>query len=116
RSTKFGWAAPLFGSFAIESPEERRGLGLYAFLYFWKRSPQRSFDLAFPLFVSSRSEGGAFTFALPLNFYWRSGHEKNLLVFPLFYRNWDRKTSLTVTLLGYRSTAPDASKGALAWL
>ncbi len=37
-STKFGWAAPLLGSFTIGDPDRQRALGLLGFLYFWKRN------------------------------------------------------------------------------
>jgi len=81
-STKFGWAAPILGSFAIGDPDKGRAFGLLSFLYFWKRSPDSKFDVC-PLFVSSRSKESAFTYALPLNFYWRSGHESTLLIVPV---------------------------------
>jgi hypothetical protein len=87
KSTKFGWAAPLLASFKIENPDERRAYGLYALLYFWKRNERAgtSFDLLFPFFASKRSNDSAFTFFLPLNFYWRDGEEKNLLLLPLLW-------------------------------
>jgi len=69
KSTKFGWAAPLLGSFKIADPDGQRSFGLYGLLYFWKRSPTRAFDLGFPVFVSTRSPRSAFTFALPLIFF-----------------------------------------------
>ncbi len=118
RSTKFGWAAPLLGSFKIANPDEGKAMGLYGFLYFWKRAPGgRAFDLGFPLFVSKRSDASAFTFALPLNFYWRSGEEKHLLALPLLYRSWDRENQFALTPIGYGSSAPgNAEKGAIFWL
>jgi hypothetical protein len=117
RSTKFGWAAPLLGSFKIETPEEKKSWGLYAFLYLWSRSPQKSWDVAIPLFASKRSEASAFTWTLPLNFYWRSGSDKNLLVPPLFYYGSDPKSSTFASLFGYRSSAEGgASKGSFLWV
>jgi hypothetical protein len=117
RSTKFGWAAPLLGSFTIARPEEKSSWGLFAFLYLWARSPERSWDVAIPLFVSKRSEGGAFTWALPLNFYWRDQADKHLLVLPLFYWGSDPKSGIFVSPLGYRSSAEGgAAKGSLLWL
>ncbi|HEY4565610.1 MAG TPA: EB domain-containing protein, partial [Thermoanaerobaculia bacterium] len=116
-STRFGWAAPLLGSFKIEDPAEGRSSGLCAFLYYWRRSRTSSFDLAFPLFVSSRSTDSAFTYAIPLNFYWRSGSDSHLLALPLFYRSRDRDGSLLVSPIGYVSTAQGgAHRGAAAWL
>src|SRR5204862_6957403 len=62
-STKFGWAAPLLGSFRINNPAEGSGYGAYLFLYWWSRGPSRGFDLGFPLFVSKRSQASALTYA-----------------------------------------------------
>ena len=116
RSTKFGWAAPLLGSLKIGSPDERRAWGFWLFLYFWKRSPTSALDVS-PLFVSSRRAGGAFTWVLPLNFYWRSGNDKNLVIAPLLFRSWAAQRSLTVSPLGFRSTAEGgSSSGSVLWL
>ena len=78
KSTKFGWAAPLLLSFKVDDPEQQKSYGLYALLYFWKRDERAgtSFDLLLPLFASSRSRDSAFTWVLPLNFYWRTGDAK----------------------------------------
>jgi hypothetical protein len=116
-STRFGWAAPLLGSFRINNPAQGSAFGSYLFLYWWSRGPARGFDLGFPLFVSKRSQESAFTFALPLNFYWRSGNDKNLLALPLFYRNWHPKGSTFVSPLGYSSTAEGgAYRGSALWV
>lgn len=115
-SSKFGWAAPLLASFKIADPDRGRAFGLYALLYFWKRTPASAFDLGFPLFVSRRSQAGAFTFALPLNFYWRSADRKRLLAIPFFYRGWDDRDDTFASLLGYRSRAGDNTRGSLFWL
>ena len=55
RSTKFGWAAPIFGSFEIDDPDHKSSFGALAFLYWWKRSPSRDRDVLFPLLFSTRS-------------------------------------------------------------
>jgi hypothetical protein len=116
-STKFGWAAPLLGSFRIDHPDQGSAWGSYLFLYWWSRGPGRGFDLGFPLFVSKRSTEGAFTYALPLNFYWRNGNDKNLLALPLFYWNHSPTSSTLVSLIGYWSTAEGGSlKGSAAWI
>ncbi len=124
RSTRFGWAAPLLASFKIDNPGQQRSFGLYALLYFWKRNERAgtAFDLLFPLFASSRSPDSAFTFALPLNFYWRDGGNTNLLALPIFY--WGKTVSpagiknghTLVTPLGYHSRSRDNHRGAIAWL
>jgi hypothetical protein len=116
-STKFGWAAPLLGSFRVNNPAQQSSFGSILFLYWYKRGPGRGFDLGFPLFVSKRSEDSAFTFALPLNFYWRSGNDKNLLALPLFYWNWHPKGATFVSPLGYHSLAEGgAYRGSILWL
>ena len=122
RSTKFGWAAPLLLSFKIENPDERRSMGLYALLYFWKRNERAgtAFDVLFPLFVSSRSSERAFTYALPLNFYWRRGAGDNarshLLLLPLLYRSKRPDGATTVSLLGYGQSRGENRNGSLLWL
>jgi hypothetical protein len=121
-STKFGWAAPLLGSFQINNPEQGRSFGLYALLYFWKRNERAgsSFDLFIPLFASSRSKESAFTWVLPLNFYWRNGvserAETNLLVLPLFYRNHSAQGGTLVSPFGYYSRAGENRRGSALWL
>ena len=67
------------------STKLRRSAGAAGYLYWWRRGPQKSFDLFFPVFVSSRSADHAFTYAVPLNFYWRNADDANLLAVPLFY-------------------------------
>lgn len=116
-STKFGWAAPLLGSFKIARPAQQRAFGSYLFLYWWSRAPARNRDLLFPVFFSTRSPQDAFTFALPLTFYWRSGSTKNLLLPPLFFSRWHPNGATFVSPVGYRSRAEGgASRGALLWL
>ncbi len=118
KSSTFGWAAPLLGSFKIADPALAKSYGLFGFLYFWKRNQAAgtAFDLGFPLFVSIRSRGSAFTFALPLNFYWRSGDETNTLALPFFYRFKSPSDGVFVSPFGYSSTATNSTKGAFAWL
>jgi hypothetical protein len=114
-STKFGWAAPLLGSFTIGDPDKGRALGLLGFLYFWKRSPERKFDVS-PLFVSLRSKESAFTYALPLNFYWRSGDESTLLIVPVGIRHATPKGGYFGSWLGYSSVDGENKTGSFLWL
>ena len=114
-STKFGWAAPLAGSFTIGDPDRGRAFGLLGFLYFWKRSPDHKFDVC-PLFVSSRSKDFAFTYALPLNFYWRSGNEATLLIVPVGIRHTSPKGGYFGSWLGYSSVDGENKTGAFLWL
>ncbi|MEO8213012.1 MAG: hypothetical protein ABI560_07460 [Myxococcales bacterium] len=115
-SNKFGWAAPLLGSFKVADPDKGRGFGAWVFLYWWKRTPTTAFDLGFPLFVSSRSAASAFTFALPLNIYWRNGADAHTLAIPFFYRETGKNSSSVYSLLGYYDRNGPASDGAVAWL
>ena len=137
RSTRFGWAAPLLLSFKVADPTAQRSFGLYGLLYFWKRNEkaQTAFDLLFPLFVSKRSPAKAFTFALPLNFYWRNGDTSRLLALPLYYRMrspqagaatdlllplfyWrrDRDGGTLGSPLGYYSRSGGNKNGAALWV
>ena len=66
-SSKYGWAVPLAGTFRIKNPEANTSFGAALALYWWRRAPDKAFDLGVPLFVSWRSSASAFTYALPLN-------------------------------------------------
>ena len=114
-STKFGWAAPFLGSFSIGDPDNGRAFGLLGFLYFWKRSTDSKVDVC-PLFISSRSKESAFTYAVPLNFYWRSGHESTLLIVPVGFRHIDPQGGYFGSWLGYSSLDGDNKAGAFLWL
>ena len=69
-----------------------------------------------PLFISSRSKESAFTYAVPLNFYWRSGHESTLLIVPVGFRHIDPKGGYFGSWLGYSSLDGDNKAGAFLWL
>ena len=56
KSTKYGWAAPLFGSFTAADPAHGKAFGALAFLYWWDRSPEARTDFLFPLFLYWRQE------------------------------------------------------------
>jgi len=114
-STKFGWAVPMFGSFKIADPAHQSSFGAFAFLFWWKRSPTRDRDVS-PLYFSTRSPEGAFTFALPLTFYWREKDDQNWLVLPLLYANHTKKGGSLYSLIGYHTRDGDQSDGSLLWL
>jgi len=114
-STKFGWAAPLLGSFTIGDPDKGRAFGLLSFLYFWKRAPNDKLDVC-PLFISSRSKESSFTYALPLNFHWRTGNESTLLIIPVGFRQTDPKGGTFGSWLGYSSVDGENKTGAYLWL
>ena len=116
KSTKFGWAAPLLGSFTVADPDHGKAFGALAFLYWWHRAPDAGTDLLFPLFVYSRTKTSAFGFALPLNFYWRSGDESHTLAIPLALgHSWKNGASL-YSPFGYQSREGAESDGSLLWL
>jgi hypothetical protein len=114
-STKFGWAAPLLGSFTIGDPDRQKALGLLGFLYFWKRNGDDKFDVS-PLFISTRSKQSAFTFALPLNFYWRNESGSNLLILPIGLRHTNKDGGYFGSLLGYSSVEGESKSGSFLWL
>ncbi|MGD0837217.1 MAG: hypothetical protein ABSB49_11310 [Polyangia bacterium] len=115
-STKFGWAAPPFLSFKIGDPDHGRAFGMWLLLYFWTRAPDSKLDLLFPFAFSIRSQQSAFTWAVPLNFYWRSHDDKNLLALPFFYRNEHKDGGNFVSWLGYASAEGKNTNGAYLWL
>ena len=116
RSTKFGWAAPLLGSFEIADPDRSSSFGALVYLYWWKRSPKVNRDFAFPLFYSRRSPKDSFTYAVPLTFYWRNKDDKNLLVLPLLYGNQHKNGGALYSLIGYHTREGPETAGALFWL
>jgi hypothetical protein len=116
KSSTFGWAVPILGSFAIHDPESGRGLGAVAFLYWWRRTPHHALDIGFPLFASTRSQNDSFTYVLPLNFAWRHNDDERLLVLPLFYGRSHKNGSSFYTLLGYDRREGTRQSGAAFWL
>jgi hypothetical protein len=115
-STKFGWAAPPLASFKVGDPDHGKAFGMWLLLYFWTRTPESKFDLLFPFAISTRSKNSAFTYAVPLNFYWRNKDDQNLLSIPFFYRNVTPAGGTFASLLGYASVENKATTGAFLWL
>jgi hypothetical protein len=114
-STKFGWAAPLLGSFTVGDPDRQKAFGLLGFLYFWTRNNDHKFDVS-PLFISSRSKEKAFTFAWPLNFYWRNAEGANLLILPFGFRHTNKEGGYFGSLLGYSTVEGESKTGSFLWL
>lgn len=127
-STKFGWAAPLLGTFKVGNPDRGSSFGAVAFVYWWSRRPddsadgatkgdsRRAWDLLLPLFFSTRSQKSAFTFALPLTFYWRRDADRHTLAIPFFYRHaWKDGASL-YSPLGYHRREGARASGSLLWV
>ncbi len=115
-STKFGWAAPPLLSFKVGDPDHGKAFGMWFLLYFWTRTPDSKFDLLFPFAISTRSKNSAFTYAVPLNFYWRSRDDENLLSIPFFYRNRKPSGGTFASPLGYSSVENKATTGSFLWL
>lgn len=115
-STKFGWAVPPLLSFKVGDPDHGKAFGLWFLLYYWSRTPESKFDLLFPFAISTRSKDSAFTYAVPLNFYWRSGEDRNLLSIPFFYRNTTPTGGNFASVLGYQSIEGRATTGSYLWL
>jgi hypothetical protein len=115
-STKFGWAVPPLLSFKVGDPDKGKAFGLWFLLYYWSRTPESKFDLLFPFAISTRSKDSAFTYAVPLNFYWRSGQDRSLLSIPFFYRNTTPTGGNFASLLGYQSIEGKATTGSFLWL
>jgi hypothetical protein len=65
-------------------------------LYYRHRSPEWRSDALWPLFYAGRSPHRAFTWAAPLNFYWRRGRSTHFLSVPFAYYAADRHSSLAV--------------------
>jgi hypothetical protein len=118
KSTKFGWAAPLLLSLKIANPDKGKAFGLWAGLYFWSRDDKagKAFDLLLPIFVSTRSTNHAFTYAIPLNFYWRSGKSWHFLGLPFLYTSGHPQGGTTITLLGYGHRSGESRSGSVLWL
>ena len=69
-----------------------------------------------PPYVSSRDAAHAFTWAAPLNFYWRNADDANLLALPLFYKNKHNTGNAVYTWLGYSRREDRESSGSAFWL
>ncbi|MDZ4694428.1 MAG: hypothetical protein SGI86_04715 [Deltaproteobacteria bacterium] len=117
RSTRFGWAAPLLGSFKIGDPDNQKSWGFNFFLHAWARDHKRNtaWDIS-PLVVSTRSRKSAFTWVAPLNFYWRNQDASHLLVLPFSYQQKDAKGEFLATWLGYHSREGRAMRGSVGWV
>ena len=70
---------------ALSDEKKKRSFGVIAGLYFWRSKPGYRLKILVPFFFHSSTKKRAFTWALPLNFYWRRGSTKNLLIIPLAY-------------------------------
>jgi hypothetical protein len=115
-SNKFGWAIPPLVTFKIADPDAGKSFGAVLMLYWWRRAPDGAFDMLVPLFAAKRSAASAFTYVLPLNFYWRTNDNASLLALPFFYQNFHKKGSSFYTWLGYTQRAGSERTGSIAWL
>ena len=116
-----GWAVPFLGTLAVQESHDRRAPSARRPTSTGGGARRRARPTS-----GSRSSSRparrthAFTFALPLNFYWRHEDDANLLALPLFYYNSHKTGYRLLTWLGYthrqgRSTAarwPGSTGGA----
>ncbi len=116
KSTKFGWAAPLLGSFTIADPDRGRAFGALGFLYWWTRGPKSRTDLLFPVFYFTRSPESAFGLGLPLTIHWRTGDESHTLALPLFVGHSWKSGSSVYSLLGFETREGRKTHGSALWL
>ena len=116
-SNKFGWAIPLLLTFNVGDSKIGNQYGAFLGLYWWKRSQKGAIDFGLaPPYVSSRDAAHAFTWAAPLNFYWRNADDANLLALPLFYQNKHNTGNAVYTWLGYSRREDRESSGSAFWL
>jgi hypothetical protein len=116
-SNKFGWAIPILLTFNVGDSKIGNQYGSFLGLYWWKRSQKGAFDFGFvPPYVSSRNADHAFTWAAPLNFYWRNLDDRNLLALPLFYKNSSKTGNAVYTWLGYSRREGREYSGTAFWL
>ena len=74
RRTSSAGPLPFLLTFNVGDSKIGDQYGALLGLYWWKRSQKGAFDFGFvPPYVSSRDAAHAFTWAAPLNFYWRNG-------------------------------------------
>ena len=108
---------PFLLTFKVGDSSVGKPFGAVLGLYWWKRSQAGAFDFGcVPPYVSSRDAASAFTWAAPLNFYWRNADDQNLLALPLFFKN-DHKTGNGVyTWLGYSRREGREQSGSAFWL
>jgi hypothetical protein len=114
RDTATGLSQGLLGGlYYWRSEGERRSKALLP-IFYRSSSPGRSFTWVLPLNFAWRDESSSKLLILPLAYssrseprstyvglvppivYHRTGERRRLFVFPLFYRSWDERSSLTV--------------------
>ena len=117
-STKFGWAAPLLGSFKVADPQQGRSYGLLGLLYYWSREQkeEKATDVVFPLLWSFRSKEKSTTVGFPLLWSWQRGQKSNTLLLPLGYQQADKRNKLTISPFGYSSWAGSNQRGSNLWI
>jgi hypothetical protein len=87
--------------------------------FFWRFSDyarRHVLTIVAPLAVTSSDPDGAFTYALPLNFYWRHKDLEHLLVFPIFYATTHKHGGSFYSWFGYDVQDGPRRSGAAAWL
>lgn len=75
--------------------------GLLLGIYYWHRDGQKKqrADAMFPVFYRSSAENESFTWVMPLNFHWRRGADRTLMLLPLFFQHRSPERTTTVSLV-----------------
>jgi hypothetical protein len=105
RDSRTTTIAPLLLSGWQSDEKTKASRGLAAGLWYWHSYAEpgqpgylRTRAL-FPLFFSRARNDRSFTWAFPLNFHWRDGERRSLLLFPLFYRNVSSRSSRAISVI-----------------
>jgi hypothetical protein len=72
--------------------------------------------LGLPFFVRSANPDKAFTWAFPLNFFWRDKDDSHQLVIPLYYRSARKDGGSFFSWFGYSMKDGPRTEGSLLWL
>lgn len=97
--TRTAMILPLFLSGYNRDPARGYSQGLLGGLYYWHTEKQESSKALIPLFYHHSAPERSFTWAMPLNFAWRRGEKRNLLLFPFFYRSQHPQQTLALNLV-----------------
>ena len=110
--TRTSTIIPLLLSGYNQDPARGYSRGLIAGLYYWHTTPEARAKAVLPLFYHSSARQSSFTWVLPLNFYWRRGKQKNLMLLPLLYHSSHPQRARTISLVPpfYYSRTGDDSR------
>lgn len=98
---------------------EKRGSSGFTVLapfywHFW--SPAKDTYVVPPFMARTSRPDGSFTWALPLNFFWREKNDRSQLVIPFYYANSNGDAGALASLLGFVAWNKHATSGSALWL